>query len=614
MLFNILVGAFTAISALGSAPKSVNKIQKIENIEEAFVSHKMRAIEKNKMDLNSFNRQKIPSPPAGFVSSSNLGSVESDLFAQRSCKEYGPEWIRIFNRSDFQKFYVYENWTRPFVLCSNIDFHGENLTPIPVYGGWFDGNGHVLSNFRVIKSLRYPGDNQTAYSGLFDFLWGADIKNLQLKDFHIEGYVETGGLASYALLTDLQNIKVEGTSRSAAIAGLVVGALDLSTASNIWVKGELKSFELGAAAFGAIVKSDISNIHIQNTRVETGAQGGGVFGYNKYSNLNGCTVTTTVSPVDPHDVQEVIDSTGLYPEAGHWLGGIGGFQEFVTFPDYQEDAPVIVGCVVSASVAGEESLGGVMGQNYGDEGSRALIANSRVRAKVHGIRKLGGLVGDARYTEFDGVGVVAEIIGDEEVGGVLGYANYLNDLKNMMVRADLFSDSRTGSLVGKLEASDVGYYYGNLSLYPHYVVVTGGVSDDAIAGEFINNVDGARLFMSSTYYNSDELKSDWDNAYVPNDGSAAKTYAELTTYPGGLHWFDFENIWKQLDGQLLELRDYEDNPYDLNHDNRVNTEDLEILIGREGFQSSPLSYGNLNEDNIIDKTDLLLFVSYLSNL
>lgn len=112
--------------------------------------------------------------------------------------------------------------TAHYAMDADVDFGGNAITPIgnqgAMFQGRFNGRGHTISN-GVISS---------SDSGLFGYVYGASIINLQVKNFSVTGF-SSGLLIGTAVGVNLvQNITVEGvnvTTRGALVVGYNMGTL-----------------------------------------------------------------------------------------------------------------------------------------------------------------------------------------------------------------------------------------------------------------------------------------------------------------------------------------------------------------------------------------------------
>ena len=109
-----------------------------------------------------------------------------------------------------------------FVLTSNIDLAGYQWTPIGTsekpYTGAFYGNGHTISNLKIVESVAKEGK---AYIGFFGYAKDATIKDLTFDNVNI-------------------NIPCLDIDHSQGHIGAVAGSLEgTSTIENVTVKGDI---------------------------------------------------------------------------------------------------------------------------------------------------------------------------------------------------------------------------------------------------------------------------------------------------------------------------------------------------------------------------------------
>lgn len=78
-----------------------------------------------------------------------------------------------------------DTWSRgkTFILTADLDLEGEEFTPIPTFGGTFEGRGHTISGV----NLTAPGSDQ----GLFRYIQTGAV----VRDLTIKGQVAPGAAA-----------------------------------------------------------------------------------------------------------------------------------------------------------------------------------------------------------------------------------------------------------------------------------------------------------------------------------------------------------------------------------------------------------------------------------
>lgn len=171
--------------------------------------------------------------------------------------------------------------THHFVLGKNINLGDNEFTPIGVGGkrfsSTFDGNGHIISNFKITK---YTGDQAALFGNLAGTV---NIKNLTIQkanivypgqgDFYASGLVAT----AYGNVT-IENVIVEKSyiSGNNKVAGLLAhdGVVSALTIKNCRVR-DCKIESLNTADGGNVgglvgllqagIQHNISNSSVKNT-------------------------------------------------------------------------------------------------------------------------------------------------------------------------------------------------------------------------------------------------------------------------------------------------------------------------------------------------------------
>lgn len=191
----------------------------------------------------------------------------------------------------------------------DIDFGGKDVSPICTgsqrFSGFYDGNGHVISNFTQ-NELPKSG---YIYMGLFGSLENASVINLTIKDYSSTlSYVSKGfgwgAIAGYSKLSNIENCHVEGSIEINSpmngiyygYAGLLVGESFGSRFERCSTKGEInlvfsKCFAgglVGATNMGAkdVIDNCVSYATIstrstgrESGKIETTSYSGGLIGF-----------------------------------------------------------------------------------------------------------------------------------------------------------------------------------------------------------------------------------------------------------------------------------------------------------------------------------------------
>ena len=110
-----------------------------------------------------------------------------------------------------------------YVLSSDIDLAGVDFSPIGsgypnVFGGSFDGKGHVIKNWT------YTSTDSSEQVGFFgDLNWGASVSNLGLENVNLSGAGNVGGITATDNGGRLTRDHVSGTVTGGQYVGGLVG-------------------------------------------------------------------------------------------------------------------------------------------------------------------------------------------------------------------------------------------------------------------------------------------------------------------------------------------------------------------------------------------------------
>ncbi len=227
------------------------------------------------------------------------------------------------------------------------------------FSGSYDGNGFTISNL----TIRRPDEN---WAGLFGYVYGANLKNIDIKEIDITGGSFTGGLAG----------KIE--------QGIISNSYTYGRVSGNWCVGGI----VGETADRSIVYSSYADV----TVVCNNRNGGGLVGSHvKNSIINNSYAKGNVS-------------------GGGSLGGLVG--------DHHNSSTH--NSFAGGNISGGDILGGLIGNHAGG----STITNSYATGAVEGSREIGGLVGWNRWASTIinsySTGNVRGTESEESVGGLVG--------------------------------------------------------------------------------------------------------------------------------------------------------------------------------------------------
>lgn len=236
-------------------------------------------------------------------------------------------------------------------LSADITLSGD-LTPIPIFGGTFDGNGHTISGLNI------TGDG--SYAGLFRYV----RRGALVKDLTVKGTVSPAGSAEYVggiAGSNSGNItgctfdgSVKGINYVGGIAGINENSGLISNCSSSGaISGEHLSGGIAGSSSGTILNST-SRCSVNTTASEAKlsirdidwdsiisqeepssmSDAGGIAGFSD-GIIQGCENYGTVG----------------YPHIGYNVGGIVGRQ-----------SGYVNNCVNHGEIFGRKDVGGIAGQ------------------------------------------------------------------------------------------------------------------------------------------------------------------------------------------------------------------------------------------------------------
>lgn len=178
-----------------------------------------------------------------------------------------------------------------FRLTQDLDLGSiSNFTPIGLvfvsFNGTFDGDGHTISNLKIIG-------NQS-YMALFGYVRSAIIENLNLIGCVVtaNGVNSIGGVCAFAQNSIIRNVTCDGAVTAGQFAGLICGTCVSSTIVNCVSKGTVNS-----NIAGGICGNSYGGSHINNccnlANITGGFYLGGICGengqgYSPYNYINNC--------------------------------------------------------------------------------------------------------------------------------------------------------------------------------------------------------------------------------------------------------------------------------------------------------------------------------------
>jgi hypothetical protein len=347
----------------------------------------------------------------------------------------------VNNITDFKQLLAFGgNATLRFRLESDLDLGDEPSFYIPYLAGEFDGDNHEISNLSFSFGFVYD-------VGLFGYVGpGGNVIDLAAENVNITGDKSVGGLVGFSAGTVHDSSSTGGVTGQGFVGGLV---------GYIWSSGVVSN-----SSFVGTVTGD-RNV-------------GGLAGRNLGS------VTDSYSD---GDVQ------GISGSAGGLVGDNGG---------------IAANSHSTASVTGDNNIGGLVGQNDAD----STVINCHASGDVVADHVVGGLLG-ANYGDVSSSYSAGTVTGNERVGGLAGGNGCDGTMSNCYSSSSVTGNEQVGGLLGENSNGSVSHSYS-----------AGSVSGSSYVGGLVGYGEGANNVTNCF----------WDtqtSGQSTSDGGTGKTTAQM---------------------------------------------------------------------------------------
>lgn len=281
-------------------------------------------------------------------------------------------------RDDVNNGNTYNNKT--VYLMDNIDLNNEEWEPIGTsnskFSGVFDGNGFTISNLSVNKE-------NDSYVGLFGYTVKGEVKNLNINNATVKGYLGVAVVSGSPFTAKFTNIKVTGDVKVEGMAyvGGVVGRNSYADLTDIIVDVNEGSYVYSNSVSGGVayrtyvggvvgflgegahtLKNISSNIDVIGSTIDVG----GIAGIAHYDNtFINCSSSGNVTLQNADTLEEALEIGGI---AGVWHNQDG---HKVVFENCS-----YTGVLSSKYVTGEVTTfenNGLVGAKYSATGTGELI-------------------------------------------------------------------------------------------------------------------------------------------------------------------------------------------------------------------------------------------------
>lgn len=244
-------------------------------------------------------------------------------------------------------------------LAADIDLGYSEFSPIPSFGGTFNGNGYTISGLKITAS----GSNL----GLFRYVEkGGRVENLNVSGVVMPNGSQSsvGGIAgknSGTIRNCTFNGSVAGDSKVGGITGQNAesGSL-ISCETKGTVRGKTASGGIAGSNSGMVMNCEnnagINLTHSEETLLPSDINVDDILGGDTKEDedniLNSCSDTGGVAGYSDGIVQSCTNNGDVgYPHVGYNTGGIAGRQ-----------SGYLSGCVNNGTIHGRKEVGGIVGQ------------------------------------------------------------------------------------------------------------------------------------------------------------------------------------------------------------------------------------------------------------
>ncbi|MBD5112144.1 MAG: hypothetical protein HDT42_06345 [Ruminococcaceae bacterium] len=287
---------------------------------------------------------------------------------------------------DFAKSCSLDKWShgKTVTLTADISLSGMDFTPVPIFGGTFDGGGHTVSGVRI--------DETGSHQGLFRYL----EKSAVVRDLNVIGVIvpsgsrsEVGGIVGENAGT-IRNCTFRGTVRGESAVGGIAGANSetgsiIECSASGTVIGKSAAGGIAGRSEGTLLKC--TNSAGINLTIPDNSENMIEFDPESYISPDGSEPDLLNSHTDvggivgyTGGIVQSCDNTGNvgYPHVGYNIGGIAGRQ-----------SGYLAGCTNSGTINGRKDVGGIVGQAEPyltiDPGKETL---EELRAELHTLNDL----------------------------------------------------------------------------------------------------------------------------------------------------------------------------------------------------------------------------------
>ena len=445
-----------------------------------------------------------------------------------SGNNYDGKYVKLMNSLNFNEDSSYENpndtsfgdyngdgttegikeeLTKTSQGCGFIPIGGKNSGPdgkLYSFSGTFDGNNKEINGL-------YINNTSMDVVGLFGIIRGATIKNLKVSGNVVVncvniGQIDVAGIVGFAgneskIINCENSANITVTNNNSILAGGINGSMSSSCISNCNNKG---------------------NISITTSSQDCYA--GGISGYNWTSFIENCSNEGSVSATSSN--------------SGYWtiVGGVLGYSDANSYVDKAFNKGN-----VTASSKGNTVAGGIVGCDYSPcrgINNACNIGEVSVNSTGSYSKYIGGILGYANTNNPVKNSVNLGKLRSLDtvysyIGGIIGYASTNVNVENVASRTEIEAQSASkGGLVGSANNSSTF-----INAYHNYTRGNGNSSFDygySLTDEQIKSVEFLKLFNTETngmiWIHNEDNYPIIDLSSVKDRLNADETIANVTNY------------------------------------------------------------------------------------
>ena len=370
-----------------------------------------------------------------------------------------------------------ESSGRYYQLGNNIDLStygagyngGKGWKPIGndtnEFRGHFDGNGKTISNLYIDNI----SDVSIFYTGLFGYIVGGEVKNLEIYGAYITGFGIVGGVTGSIHSGRLAGCRITGEIKGDGLPGVestggVAGSVISSAVTDCYAAGEVSGNEYVGGVAGIVYLSSIVSNSYATGKVSGGYYVGGVAGavYDRGFVADSYATGEVVGNYHVGGVAGNVDTDSVVVDS-YATGGVKGLNYVGGVAGNVDTDSIVANSYATGEVSGGDYIGGVVGRML----NNSILTNSYATIKVSGYEYVGGVTGnvdtDSIVTNSYATG---EVSGYEYVGGVAGAVDSSSSVMNcaalnLIIKRNVLSVETTFGRVAGI--NDGGVLDGNVA-------------------------------------------------------------------------------------------------------------------------------------------------------